>query len=59
MGEWISVEDELPKKWQKVLAFEKWGDMKDFDYDTNTVVFDGESFGGDTTHWMLLPEPPK
>lgn len=71
MGEWISVEDELPAEQQDVLVLRSNGAIE-IKYLANVngfVVGTGEkkralvwypdgSFGLHT-HWMPLPEPPE
>lgn len=69
MGEWISVKDRLPKKYQYVLAAFPNGEMVVacvFDYDEDVVYWRVQIDMGwesdmdfDPTHWMPLPEPPK
>ena len=62
--EWISVKDSLPEDDSDVLAYSRNGEEGRiypanyakgvwFDCIFNTPVTDT------TTHWMLLPEPPK
>jgi hypothetical protein len=67
-SEWISVEERLPDKWGKYLAYRKCHFAPHVDiirYDTNRSVwcfFDnewGDCEVNDITHWMPLPEPPK
>lgn len=53
MSEWISVEDEMPKKDSWVCTFDKrFVDFTriDGDEDPATVYF---------SHWFYIPEPPK
>lgn len=61
--EWISVDERLPKKWQKCLCY-----YPEKDYGSNVVVdyaeTDDGSFAeqfqfGKPSHWMPLPEVPK
>ena len=62
-GEWISVEDRLPKEWESVLVWSehgfhivavylgvvgKWREC------WNHTMLEGK-----ITHWMPLPQPPK
>jgi hypothetical protein len=62
-GEWISVNERLPKHLEKVVAIDTWGDMFTAVY----IMFVNEkstwstpySHGGKVTHWMPLPEAPK
>lgn len=55
--QWISVDDRLPEKNQKIIAFSA--------HSINTTYFNGSNFGDsrgmmlDVTHWMPLPEPPE
>lgn len=63
---WISVEDKLPDKSQKVLAFYKaLGEKNRIHNDliaTNWRKSNGDfipTAGYEVTHWMPLPEPPK
>jgi hypothetical protein len=67
-SEWISVEERLPDKWGKYLAYRKCHFAPHVDiirYDTNRSVwyfFDsewGDCEVNDITHWMPLPEAPK
>jgi hypothetical protein len=64
MSEWISVEDRLPKRNERVLA--AWNNKKDVifcSYYGNkaiSVFVDRVKERTVTvTHWMPLPEPPK
>lgn len=55
-GEWISVDDRLPKPCEDVLVFNEDGEIE--------VGFAFRSEGIDwysrkITHWMPLPQPPK
>ena len=70
MSEWISVEDRLPERDEKVLCyygFEKNGEKHNmrfigcldyYAYDENPH-FQHASTGLFVTHWMPLPKPPK
>jgi hypothetical protein len=61
MGEWVSVDDNLPKKTGNVLCC----NAKNGVVATGLYLkyIDGGGKWGDSvnnlTHWMLLPEPPK
>lgn len=60
-GEWISVEDELPPKRQRVLVNDKCGSIG-IDWQAGTSRIVGCWFvhsNNSITHWMPLPEPPK
>lgn len=51
MTEWISVKDQLPEKYERVLIF-----------DNKDGMLVGCLLGKpwkEATHWMALPEPPK
>jgi hypothetical protein len=63
---WISVDDRLPDKNQKILAFYKaLGEENRIHNDliaTNWRKSNGDfipTAGYKVTHWMPLPEPPK
>lgn len=61
-NEWISVDDRLPPRGERVLAttgggvFVVWTDNDDEWY-IGGIRF--EQFFGFVTHWMPLPEAPK
>jgi hypothetical protein len=63
MSEWISVKDRLPENGQRVLCYNKYMYVKDYD----CVFYDGDfNWTGSrigqiegVTHWMPLPKPPK
>ena len=56
---WIPVTERLPKKYESVFTFSKYG-MQIDEYIGN---YDGEDYFArytkNVTHWMPLPEPPK
>ena len=60
---WISVENELPKEDVRVLVYFDGVIAVSDIYDTNmmdgTPMWTFTGAGGDPTHWMPLPEPPK
>ena len=53
-SKWISVEDSLPKSYEKVLTYNKF-DTIDFDI---YRAIGGWQLCECVTHWMPLPEPP-
>jgi hypothetical protein len=56
MSEWISVEDRLPKEYQRVLCVMR--DSSNPDAQIQIIkwwCFDQVEF----SHWMPLPEPPE
>ncbi len=55
MSEWISVEDRLPDRDQKILCHEPLVINGLYDWDGASLI----DHGPDVTHWMPLPEPPK
>lgn len=61
--EWISVDERVPKKWQRCLCY-----YPEKDYGSNVVVDYAETDNGGfaeqykfgkPSHWMPLPEAPK
>ena len=54
--EWISVEDRLPEKWQRVLVNYN-GNVCISWQNANGTWF--ECWNDKVTHWMPLPEAPK
>lgn len=62
-GEWVSVEDRLPKKFTNILCFfpnKDYGSQIEIDYmETDRGYFAREFKWGAPTHWMPLPQPPK
>lgn len=62
-GEWISVEERLPESLQRVLVIDTKGDMFTsvyISFATGKNAWSTQnSYLGDVTHWMPLPEPPK
>ena len=61
--EWISVEDMIPKKWQKCLCYypeKDYGSKVVVDYaETDNGGFAEQFQFGKPSHWMPLPEAPK
>ena len=55
-SEWISVDEALPKKWQKVLVY--CNNITDTDFITSRGVW-YQHIHESVTHWMPLPEAPK
>ena len=55
-GEWISVDERLPDKWQRVLV-NYYGNVCISWQNANGTWF--ECWNDKVTHWMPLPEPPK
>lgn len=62
-GEWISVDERLPKEGVDVLVTLKIGDRVSVDTDR---IYSGRWFGYSpmrgvsyVTHWMPFPEPPE
>ena len=62
-SEWISVEDGIPKKWQKCLCYypeKDYGSKIVVDYaETDSGGFAEQFRFGKPSHWMPLPQPPK
>ena len=60
---WISVEDRLPEEGDEVLVYFDGVIAKSeiimFDMITKYPMWSYTGAGGDPTHWMPLPEPPK
>ena len=53
--QWIPVTERLPDRWQNVLSVSKYGK-----HCVDCVFTYGSWWsGGEVTHWMPLPEPPK
>ena len=60
--EWISVNDRLPKEGENVLVFRDNGFAVSEIYMTDyegKPMWNYTGLGGDPTHWMPLPQPPK
>jgi len=55
MGEWINIEDELPKELQTVIAYMDYGDIEILKYKNGVFV----NCCGNVTHWIQLPELPE
>jgi hypothetical protein len=60
---WISVKDRLPENGQRVICYNRFIEIKNYDsvfYDGD-IHWTGAPIGELTgvTHWMPLPEPPK
>ena len=49
---WISVEDELPKKDGKYLFYDEILGVQ------ASIYYDGCTLTNSVTHWMALPQPP-
>ena len=62
-GEWISVDERLPKKRQKCLCYypeKDYGSKVVVDYaETDNGGFAEQFKFGKPSHWMPLPEAPK
>ena len=61
MSNWISVDDEMPECEEIVNTWngcEIEVDYCDIEVDFGGVYFANDE-GGNVTHWMPLPEPPK
>lgn len=63
VGKWIPVTEKLPKEWEKVLAWSKFGFCEASVYlgisGKWRVTWNHALLEQDTvTHWMPLPEPP-
>lgn len=62
-GEWVSVEDRLPKEWESVLAWSECGFHTVAVYlgvaDKWRECWTHTMLEGSITHWMPLPQPPK
>lgn len=59
--EWISVEDGLPNKHEKILIYSEEGSMWVIPYNgsPSDLWQDEYNDSGDVTHWQPLPSPPK
>ena len=58
--EWISVKDRLPEKWEDVLICNCYSEVDtDMIWENPSGSFEFYFEGGNVTHWMPLPEPPK
>ncbi|MBP3409707.1 MAG: DUF551 domain-containing protein [Clostridia bacterium] len=57
---WISVEERLPEESETVLVYRDGccGVARLLDVEPE-IMWTYTGFGGDPTHWMPLPEPPK
>ena len=57
---WISVEERLPEESVTVLVYRDGccGVARLLDVEPE-IMWTYTGFGGDPTHWMPLPEPPK
>ena len=73
-GEWISVKDKLPKKYERVLVTDSkniclhykqsmwnWegGEGEDLYCDCDQNEYSCDIIEGNITHWMELPKPPE
>ena len=60
-GEWVSVDDRLPEKHERVLCYYKYEPESPDVICENTYHGGGRwlSEGSKVTHWMSLPQPPK
>lgn len=53
---WISVEERLPSKWQRIIIYiPNFNGVKDF---MTITVYVHKDVLLDATHWMPLPEVP-
>lgn len=63
IGEWISVDERLPKKWQKCLCYypeKDYGSKVVVDYaETDDGGFAEQFQFGKPSHWMPLPKAQK
>ena len=58
-GEWISVEDSLPEKYETVLVFIN---TENYSFISTDFIWPSGKWydqNTDVTHWMPLPQPPK
>ena len=66
-GEWVSVEDRLPKTGEKVLGINSDGEFFLATYIEHKIspsargynTWASNMWNGKPTHWMPLPQPPK
>ena len=59
-GEWVSVEERLPKGDDRVLVYLKDNPMSYTRIDTDRLVSkEWVRWGDNVSHWKPLPEPPK
>jgi hypothetical protein len=67
MSEWISVEDRLPERWERVLVYERncCNNCNGGTYSIkincqgNGCFWHEQCFCSEITHWMPLPKVPK
>lgn len=55
---WISVKDELPGTYKRVITYDKYSGVKE-NWLLKSKPCVSWSTGFHVTHWMLMPEPPK
>lgn len=57
--EWVSVEERLPKMWERAIVWTEYGEMGETQYDGEHFSWAYDDDFAAATHWMPLPAPPK
>ena len=59
MAEWISVKDRLPENRNRILIYNKEGEIGTGYFSSDYFWPDGDYMSSNVTHWTLLPDPPE